>query len=87
MNSLHHQQIQSLASKQKFSTLNFIFNKCLFVLLLVLFGAGCKKDIEESGLIAATFNEYMDPASLTATPFTTKLFYKPHLNIFFAEQF
>ncbi len=50
MNTRHHTQTQSIAPKQKFSTLNFFSHKFLFVLLLVAFAAGCKKDVEEPGL-------------------------------------
>lgn len=50
MNTRNHPQSQNLAPKQKFSTLNFFSNKCLFVLLLIVFAAGCKKDTEEPGL-------------------------------------
>ena len=46
----NHTQTQSFAPKRKFSTLSFISSTCLFVLLLVVFAAGCKKDTEEPGL-------------------------------------
>lgn len=36
---------------QKFSTLNFFSYKCILALMLIVFAAGCKKVIEEQGLL------------------------------------